>query len=293
MILDTLKNFDTRTANGVLAAAALKCAPYGTLDDAQVVITYGDEASALIQEIRQKLHLGGGTLRPDELAQVDETLGKLLSQSILSSDGSQEALARAGQAGRLPPGLYKVEQPPHFQRLFRQFKLKKRVVEEVVHQPDDFQHLLNNDAVEKDLVSLFMKRVLPPKAEPHWLLVQTHRSGLIQIAQAAWRVFPSDVDLSGAEKPLDVLKAFVHAFGLNTKVANKDAKFIESEAVYGEAAKNIEFAFDVPSHTRFFAAPSHVQTTDPRQRNVGVAYCINLDQYAESMRAHGFDIRLD
>jgi hypothetical protein len=290
MILETLRNLDSTAANGVLAALALSSAPDPGLNESVIVKKYKNEARAVDNEIRERLKLGEGQLKSADQVRFDEFLQRAIVAAVFASGSPEDALARAGQAGRLSPSLYKVEQPPIFIERFYPFGLKKRNIEEAIHQPDDFQHLMNDDAVEKDIISLFMKKQLPSGKEPHWLLVQTHRRGVAQIAQSAWRVYPSDVNLESAERPLDVLKAFVDVFGLPVQVGPKRGKLIECETLRGDTVPTAEVMFSIPQNTDYLATISQVRSTQPDTLNVGMAYCVNINKYAASLRKRGFNI---
>ncbi len=297
MNLDTLKNLDNATANSVLAAAALSMAPDAGLGDDDIVKAHKAQADAVIKELRTKLALGGeGRLVPEQQARVDQLLGKVISATVFAERDPSDALARAGQAGRLPPGLYEVRLTANFMTTFGRHGIKKKLIEEIVHKPDDLQHLLTKHAQEQDVISLFMKRMQPAGKEAHWLLTQTHRQGIAQIAQSAWRVYPADVDLSEAKDPLDVLKAFVETFGLNIPLGNRQTKFIESEPLFGKGTNAqqllrsiIEQNAKLP-HLSFFASASHVRTLTPNRYNVGVAYCIDLRKYETALRQRGFNV---
>src|ERR1019366_3011887 len=101
--------------------------------------------------------------------------------------------------------------------MFSLLSIKPSHVDDAVKHPDDYQHIMDANASDegKGKISIFLKKVTAAKrGNDHWLLVQTHRDGLKQIVQSAWRVFPDVVELSEAEKPIDVLKAFVDVFGI-------------------------------------------------------------------------------
>jgi hypothetical protein len=110
------------------------------------------------------------------------------------------------------------------------------------------------------------------------------------VAQSAWRVFPSDVDLSQATSPLDVLKAFVGVFGEIIRIGNQAGKFIEKETYYGDAGSLVSMMIPSLRSANFFASVSHVLTTTPGVTNVGVAYCIDMAKYKSAMREHGFNV---
>ncbi|MDX2201316.1 MAG: hypothetical protein NW223_01070 [Hyphomicrobiaceae bacterium] len=289
--LRTLKDFDTVTANGVLAAVALSTSADPGIEKSTLVEQYRHQANAVANEIRSALQLGSGALTRDDQARFDAFLAREIQKNVFANRDPLDALGKAGQAGRLPSSLYKVRVTQQFEQAFRRHGVKKKLVEEAVHLPDDYQHLLNDDARERDTLSLFMKKILPSGKEPHWLLLQTVRQGIIQVAQSAWRVYPADVDLTRAKQPLDVLRAFANVFGVDVKVADKTARFIESVTFMGDPAKPEQyFYFAHQERLKTFMSISHVLTTDPGTFRVGIGYCIDLGKYEASLAKRGFNV---
>jgi hypothetical protein len=284
MTLQTLNGFDRITANNILAAAALATAADPGVDDRVFIKRYEKEVQAVLNEIRARAS------RTTE-AEVDRILSDEIDRSVFA-DGDEklaEALGRAGQAGRLSPAVYKVEQSPVFAELFSKFAPKRKVVEDAVRHPDDFQHLMTEGAVENEVISLFMKRLEPGGGKPpHWLLVQTHRREMTQVVQSAWRVYPDDVDLTRARSPLDVLKAFVETFGMTVRVGGRSEKFVESVTVVG--TRNALMEITPAPRGPYFSSVSQVKTTAPGVFNVGIAYCIDLVKYAAALRPYGFSV---
>src|SRR4051812_27030324 len=213
-MLKTLERHDPETAAAILAAAALATSPNPGTSSAEerTLLPFWDEVTDVLSEVRQRLDL-----RPEDQSRkarvaLDNFLSQQLDEAVFSGQSADEVLARAGQAGRLPPSIYKIVQPRIFRERFNPLGIRKQAVEGAVHRPDDVQHLVNDRAVElaRDTHSLFMKLVpATDKEEAYWLLVQTLREGFEQEVQAAWRVYPSDVNLENASDPLDVLKLFV------------------------------------------------------------------------------------
>ena len=296
MTLQTLKQFDRATSNNILAAAALSTAPETGLGQSDLVREHKDEVDSVLREIRRSLSLPvEGELSMEARTTLNERLSREIHRAIFpSSEAANAALTRAGQAGRLSPTLYQVQFPEKFVHVFCRLGLRKRHVEDAIHRPDDMQHLMTDGAVEGDVISLFMKRVLPAKREPYWLLVQTHRVGLTQVAQSAWRIYPTSIDLTKAECPLDVLKSFVEVYGYEIALGGKKAKFVESEVFEGDAGRASVLLFgttyfnDPSPAPRKFGSISHVKTTTPNVVRVGIAYCIDMDRYERDLRAHGF-----
>jgi hypothetical protein len=100
-------------------------------------------------------------------------------------------------------------------------------------------------------LSLFMKQVTSRGVhESRWLLVQTNRIGQ-QHVQAAWIIFPSDVDLSMASAPIDALIAFVDGFGCPISVGDKKAIFVDPQ----------QFPFDANVKVDWTGAPVNASST--------------------------------
>jgi hypothetical protein len=194
-------------------------------------------------------------------------------------------------------------QPDVFRHQFYPLAITKNQVEEAIHSPDDYQHLMTEDALvdEDDVFSIFMKKNLGQKRmDPNRLLVQSFRQGLEQVAQSAWRIYSSDVDLRSAQEPLDVLRAFADAFGVNVTVgdlgnrSDTAIKFVYKKT-FPKSPLSDETSFligheNVPG-AQLFSSWSHRKTTNPSIFHVGIAYTINLTRYRASLISHGASVR--
>jgi hypothetical protein len=220
-----------------------------------------------------------------------------MDEVTVSKEKVDAAVARLSQAGRLSPSSYTAIFQESFQTQFFPLGVTKRQVEEALHQPDDYQHLMTERSpkYEDNVFSLFMKWNGGRKGQdPNWLLVQSYRRGLEQIPQSAWRIYPTEIDLSQAAAPLDVLKAFVEKFGTMIELAGHKGKFIESASVSKElAAMGFGLAFKFESegpNINYFNSWSFRHTTDPTMIDVGIAYCINLNRYRSNLISHGVSV---
>jgi hypothetical protein len=293
MTLVALKEFDRATSNNILAATALSTSTDTGLGEPDFVRRYEPQIQAVLSEIRKRLRLGDGELSVDKQAAISEFLSREIRNTAFpSAKAAEAALARAAHAGLVSPTLYRVVQPKEFLRTFRPLGVREQHVENAIHKPDEVQHLLTQDALEleRDVMSLFMKAVRPEKEDGHWLLVQTVRKGMDQVAQAAWRIYPSDFDdLEHAEQPIDVLEAFARRFGVELMVGTQTGKFIAVEAFRKGSGVSVgEVTIpNPPRGVQYFASYSQRVTTKPDILNVGVAYCINVNEYKENLKAHG------
>ncbi len=287
MSFHVLESRDQRAATGILAAAALATAPNVAGDEPEIAKAYRTEAQELLKEIRKHLRIDRDDHSPPAILSIANLLTKQIEETILGHADTSQILARAGQAGRLPPVMYTVDQPKSFSNLFYNLGVRRNHVEDAVKHPDDYQHLMTEKATEesKDVISLFVKEIKSAKTgSNNWLLVQCHRQGLTQIVQSAWRIFPDTIDLTQAYEPLHLLKAFVAVFGLPVSVAGKETLFIESVPYPKGPLLDWRFQAVGPD---VFASISQVATTDPTMIEVGIGYSINLPKYREYLAQHG------
>src|SRR5689334_22022569 len=120
MTLQALSKYDNRTAEGILAAAALSTGHFATeLDRPALLRQFSREAEDVIEEVRLKLRIDMSDRSSEAISSIDRFLAKEISDRVLPGSAAREALDRAGQAGRVPPALYTVLQSKAFQALFR------------------------------------------------------------------------------------------------------------------------------------------------------------------------------
>jgi hypothetical protein len=289
MTLNTLRQFDRKTAEGILAAAALATAPNPGLEE--FFGNYSQQANDVLSEIRSRLRISPTDNSDSARASIDNFLSGALKGLILqSANATTSALKRVGQSGRLSPVLYQVIQSKHFTALFSRLGITSSHVEDAVKHPDDHQHLMTEGVPEESkTLSLFMKFVASRTVRHnHWLLVQTNRIGLQQHAQAAWRVYPPDVDLSKASTPTDALKAFANAFGCPISVGTKKALFVDPQDFPFDAQVKIDWT---GAAADWFVTFSQTVEADTRLFKVGLAYCIDLSKYRAALKMHGVRVR--
>jgi hypothetical protein len=272
-----LDKFDRATTTQILAAAALAAGHNVEGEEPQIVHRYGAEARELLSDIREELRISGED--PESQRSISDFITKAI-RLFSEKDDLDRTLADAGQAGRLNPALYNVIITPSFTQVFRSLSVKSSNAIDAIKHPDDYQHILdkNANASNRGKISIFLKRINSSRpGNDHWLLVQTHREGLNQVAQSAWRIFPDVVDLAEAAKPLDLLKRFVDVFGVEINIAGVTGKYIES--IPARKAERVEVTF--PNMDASFVSFSHTDTDDPNIVQVGAAYCIDTGKYGE------------
>ena len=290
MVLDTLKGVDSKTANGILAAAALMTsADPGIGEPAGIVRQYRIQADEILSEVRSRLKISVDDSSQKARTSIDDFLARALRDSALGAN-THEALSRAGQAGRLSPALYQVVQPLSFRNVFSTLGISASHVEDAVLHPDDHQHLLAEGIPEQARsISLFMKLVIARDfAKSRWLLVQAVRNGTTLTVNSAWQVYPQDIDISNARQPLDVLRAFAEKYGYPIRVGeNERALFVDALTYPLDATVKVDWTGAPPDWFVAFAQSANMETSVFK---VGIAYCIDLARYRSDLRKHGVKV---
>ena len=153
--------------------------------------------------------------------------------------------------------------------------MRKEYFLDAIKRPDDVQHLMTNVPLdrEKNCPSLFMKEIAS-KGSTFWLLVQAHRFGRTQVAQSAWRLYPDDIDLSRASRPVDALQAFVEKFGLAFRIDGVERLFVEDIKIPPGGA-HIEW----PQGNVFYTYSTVID-------HLGLMYCIDFAPYVDYLKKH-------
>jgi hypothetical protein len=288
MSLDILSKYDDRTAEGILAAAALSTGYFATESDRpEILKRYEREASDVLEQVRAQLRIAKNDHSSAATSTIDRFFAKEISSRVLTEKSAVEALKRAGQAGRVPPSLYVVVQGKPFLDKFLPLGIRPPHVENAVKNPDEFQHFLTEfqEPENRDVLSLFLKQIESKNKAPHWLLVQAVRQGLTQNIQSAWRVFPNDIDLSEAHAPIDLLKALVDRFGEKFAYHGRDVKFVERIILTATEAKDFRFKVQQNNPGLFFSFSWSLKPDG--EAEIGLGYCMNLRRYSEYLSRNG------
>jgi hypothetical protein len=213
MQLSTLERYDAKTANAILAAAALsqQDTPYLSASEGK----YDTEVSELISELESQLNLS----RDDEAGRkkLRAYLSDKVRTALLGGNSVENVQSRLGQRGDLPISSYRLKLG---KEVLKDFHESKKTVEAAINSPDEVQHFVGSGPFSDTLrgVTLVTKWVPSKDGEAHWLLADAQRQGDSLYVQAVLRISPSRLDLSAAESPLDLLRVFVERYGVEFTV---------------------------------------------------------------------------
>jgi hypothetical protein len=119
----------------------------------------------------------------------------------------------------------------------------------------------------------------------HWLMIQTFRQGVSLSVNSAWLVFPDQVNLSEAAKPIDVLRSFVKAYGVPFKLNGEEHLFIESIPAQSMKDNRVE----LPKGELFYSIS--FRNIANEMGVMGAVYCIDVRRYRESILNSGVNIK--
>jgi hypothetical protein len=284
-MLQTLKNRNASEIQFVLSNLATQVLPNARYSESQKTTA---DYSDVIAEIRQRLNLSQEDQSYRAITKIQKTIADEITQSIYAGIDLSVVKSRLGQKGQLSQNLYTFK----FADIYNKFGgvgVRKSAVLELLKKPDQSQHLhpefFQEDA-EKS-VSLFTKTTICEDENKNYtLLVSAQRKGFVQHISEAWKIYHSEVDLSHAELPEEVLRAFVDRFGLEISIANKVGKFFWNEThplkQQGETDLIKIMETPIPKFVTF------VQFL-PTENSIRIshAYAVNLDKYWDSLRSHG------
>jgi hypothetical protein len=280
-MLDTLKNVDPATAAGLLSSLTLSVVPD---ERDHTHLAWDPLARAVLQEARRRLHLEEDDWSTSARVRVANLLGDELRHTLLTRERATAARQRLGASGALWTRAYRIE----FTTDSKAGRVRPVNIEDAVRNPDAFQHLPPgpDTSSSNKFLSLFVKRASAREGEPSFTLVQAHRDQDVQRVEAAWRIYPSEVDIKEAREPLDILKAFVARYGLDLKIGGGEVrKFTLYERVPIAPGWNrglIQVLGRPQSVWNAFWA--RAQDT---YLEVALAYAIALDDYYATLEKHG------
>lgn len=288
--MDMLKGFDRITAAGILARAALSMA-YVTTPTANAVANEDQVRAGLIEEARHHLGLLPDDYNEPTIERIADYLDQQADELIQSSpEDVQSALNRLAARGDLPSDLYELDIVQNIPDLHgRGFALEKKLIEGAVQRPDFEQHF-GKPAKPTDpaMVSLFARfyRTRWPLRDFIMLVgAQRKQDTRLLTVSLAWRIYPSEVDLSGTKNPLEWLQKFTDVYGAEIEVNGRRAKFFNYAEVKQPLLKKLEVGGkDKPREIMmtFFS-----MFDDRGQESATLISAIDSDKYLATLKALG------
>jgi len=243
-MIEALNRFDNLTAAGILARAALSLAYVapplsGTVADEEKV------RAKVIAEARNQLGLDAENFDGETIEQIADYLDAE-SDKLMPPPDSASAFKRLAGRGELPSDLYTINVVQNVKDLYgKEYPLEKKIIQATIHAPNFEQHFGQDPNPEKPaMVSMFAKsfRTRWPLKNFIMLVGAQRQEGTTQLnVLQAYRIYPSRVDLSGANEPLEWLKRFTEVYGAEIEVNGVKAKFFN----YAQITRPLETKAEV------------------------------------------------
>ncbi len=292
-MLNILRDLNQSDAQILLSSTAELFLPNpGIIEPREIDPALTAKQQQLLGQIKKKLKIESDKITDEKKSAVLELLSKEITDQVLSREKGQAAKARLGERGLLRPNLYQVEFDQMFESTSAKQGIRKSYVIDVLRSPDDIQHLTppNDHEDQKQLFSLFYKSLAHQSPDdPYGILVLAIRNGYTQKVLSAWRIYNSDVDLSNAEKPLDVLKSFTEAFGFPFSVGDSEKstfKLYEKIKVPAGQSRTQLISIESPKNVK---AEGHFAFKFNNSEEAEIAYAFAIDdlKYEDSLLEHG------
>lgn len=296
-MISSLQRFDKLTAAGILARAAL--AIYDESNPAGDARLPGEASlrAQVMAEARSVLQLDPNDSSPQALERLSDVLDAECDGLVGPTD-TESALNRLAEKGQLPSDLFKINVIENVRVLYgKKYAREEKLIEDTVRAPDQEQHYgPPKDPNEPFLISLFLKHY--PSEYPlrsFNLLVAGQRSDLTLNIHQVWRIYPADVDVTGAETLVDVLRRFSDKFGEEISLGGKKGHFIyaadipRGEKIEGawNVSDNVAAAKKGKAHriTMSFFTQANPQGTS---NQVALAIGIDVTRYLDAISARGW-----
>lgn len=224
-MIKALKGLDEKDAAGLLARAALSLE---YVDPSSYAIAGEDVVRAnILEEARHRLGIASDDDSSDSIEKLAEFLDEEFDR-LLAPPDTEFALARLAERGDLPSDLYEINIIANVADIYgNRFDLEKDIIETTVRSPSKEQHYgPPRRQHEPAMISLFLRsfRTKWPLKD-FVMLVAAQREGFFLHVHQAWRIYPSKVNTAGVKEPIDWLRKFSDAYGIDVEVEGQSGHF--------------------------------------------------------------------
>jgi hypothetical protein len=284
MTVEILEKYPPKERAGILASIALATSPNPAVERREL----SADQLAILAAIVQQAGVAGDPFSGEARAKVDALIMKALTELVLADVNVDALLKAAGSAGQLPPRMYEVVVPQPFLSLFAQFNVRESDVQSTVLNAEDVQHL---GSEPDQCVSLFSRLVVSKEGrDPFWAVAQFVRGGNILHAQHFWRVYPSEIDLSKAQKPADLIEALVKTVGQEITVNDRRLRYARDMPVPATNAGTIELVVPTTPGDETIATVSAGVVRPDGTSEIILAYGVSNIRYREYLKRHNVSL---
>jgi hypothetical protein len=291
-MLQTLRKYDPKEAQRILSSLTTELLPDPEVGNRGADFTIDPVLhSDVWKEIRRRVKVDPTDTSPETRGRVFEFLFTEMSQIALPNSELDSVKAKLSFRGELRPDLYDVRFVPKF-RTAEAHGIRRNHVLEAIRNADDVEHLNLLDGEE--LLSLFLRTHKDfPSRDPFVLLVLADRVGARLEVFDAFRAYLSDIDLSAAQRPSDILRLIVEKYGLNITIGHITSKLILNQTVTIEGRLDPKTFAKVHAHegSSVLAAAVWRKRALLNSYGIGLAFALDQTKYAADLRKHGVNVK--
>jgi hypothetical protein len=288
-MLETLRKYDQKEAERILSSLTSELLPNPEIAIRAELGIDPDVHSKVWNEIRTRVKVDPSDASPQSRGRIFEFLFTEMQNIALPPSAMNATKSRLSRSDELRPDLYDVKFSPTFE-VARAHGVRPNHVQEALRNADDVEHLSVLDG--EVLLSFFLRILDIGGRDPFALLVLGIRSGHGLNVSTALRIYKSDIDYSGAQRPSDFLKLLVGKYGFSITVGNITSKLIIDQTTTILAPLDPDTVVKVDALEGADIYSNILFQTRALHNSYGVAIAFALDQakYAADLRKHGVHV---
>jgi len=282
-MIEALSRFDSRTAAGVLARAALALEDLGNPAATPILNDERAIRDALLAEARQKL----GVSENDQGAATIERLSEFLdeeSEKLVGPMDISGANSRLIASGSYPTDLYEIVVIQNIKDFFgKKYDRERLLIERTIQAPSRAQHFgppAGRD--QPHLISLFTRRFFTPYPHKDFTMLVAGQRGdgkKLHVHQA-WRLYDSKLNLQNPADLVDLLRRFAEKYGAEIPIDGVTGHFF----LTARKMAPTKVDFRVAGRPRLVTVTQFAQAdTDGKGIHAALITAIDLDKYAETL----------
>ncbi len=250
----------------------------------------------ILIEVRRRLRINLEDQSDRAKAMILGFLADEVGNYVSTPISSNTIKSRLGDQGFLRADQYEIKFGDTFQNVFIRLGLTRAEARDVITHPDQVQHHTPPDAFNPDKdgeLSIYCKTYTNTEPDKTYtVLINGRRQGYVIAFMSGWLVYHSDVDISSAQTPLEMLEAFAKTYGITFSVG----KSLPNKFFYYESIPIIP-----QSHTQILGFPSNLKNLlgelVTRVSSLGFvevrsAYVIDVSKYVNDLKKHGVNAAL-
>lgn len=295
MSLATLQNKAPKEVLSLLSAVSTSLLPNPNVDKLILQKDFEEETiESVIKEIRVRLNIPEDDFSVAAQTKIFDFLSKEISNIALSDTNISKVKERLGYKGELSLEQYKVDFNFQF-KVSEVLGEKKSNILDVVRNPDKYIHLESGYSMGMKMgFSIFAKLITPKKEQDKFFqIVFSIRTGITLNITGTIRAYVSELDLSEANTPLDILKAFVSVYGLTFQVDDLITKFAQNETIemqellLTQSMKILDGQIgNYYLRSGWYFDSDLVGKNGKKLQKIVLAFAVDITKYVETLKKH-------